>query len=252
MIRTGEVTPCIFSDVVISEGTFTHGGVLTSNSAALKATQYKLHYSHFSFLHKHFIRKTWKSLPLRHWQNPRRSTTCRWSGRNTEARLGKGVSHSSAARCARPWCVFADWREGFSWRIGFIRHTWNMERGLYLLAKLPPFCWEWPSSVKPWRHNTFHHVLVWRGKPASRGRKGQRDLINSTSDSHFSHEMTNWELKLYKQKPTQTCLKRFSERWTESKYTFVLFTYLPKTALSYDFQKVKVGGLGPVTKSTAH
>lgn len=48
----------IFSDVVISEGTFTDGGVLTSNSAALKATQYKLHYSHFPFLHEHFIRKT--------------------------------------------------------------------------------------------------------------------------------------------------------------------------------------------------
>lgn len=44
---------------------------------------------------------------LLHWWNPTQSITCLWSGRNNEAQPGKGVSHSSAARCVLPWCVFA-------------------------------------------------------------------------------------------------------------------------------------------------
>lgn len=55
----------------------------------------------------------WNYSLLLHWRNPRQSITCLCSGRSNEARPGKGVSHSSAAHCALPWCVFADWSKWF-------------------------------------------------------------------------------------------------------------------------------------------
>lgn len=45
---------------------------------------------------------------LLHWWSPRRSITCLLSGRNNGAPPGKGVSRSSAAHCALPWCAFAN------------------------------------------------------------------------------------------------------------------------------------------------
>lgn len=54
---------------------------------------------------------------LLHWWSPTRSTTCPSSGRSNEAPPGKGVSHSSVARCAPPWCVFADENQLFVRRV---------------------------------------------------------------------------------------------------------------------------------------
>lgn len=104
--------------------TFTHGGVLT----IYIGLELKLVNSHFlcyccsqlflplwlmslGALLKIYWR--WNNLLLLHWWNPRQSITCLLFERNSEAQPGKGVSHSSAAHCALPWCVFADWREGF-------------------------------------------------------------------------------------------------------------------------------------------
>ena len=117
--------------------------------------------------------QNWNNSLLLRWRNPRRSTTCLWSGRSNEAQLGKGVSHSSAEHCALPWYAFANWDKWVRRRI--IIHICTKHdmtgSGSPLIVKLPLFCWEWPFSVTPWPHNTFHHVSVLQGKPASQDKK---------------------------------------------------------------------------------
>lgn len=98
---------------------------------------------------------------LLHWWSPTRSITCPSSGRSNEAPPGKGVSHSSVARCAPPWCVFAD----ESYLLGALQFT--ISEKSQMNVKLPLFCWGWLFSVRPWLRNTFHLFSVLQEKPAS-------------------------------------------------------------------------------------
>lgn len=83
-----------------------------TDASASKSTSLRLFYSKWFGIH--FTAEPSESYSNRnhslllHWWNPRRSTTCLWSGRNNGARPKRGVSHSSAAHYALPWCVFAD------------------------------------------------------------------------------------------------------------------------------------------------
>lgn len=101
--------------------TFTHGGVLTIYIGLelkliilISCVTAVLSCSCGSCLWELKIYKRWNNLLLLHWWNPRQSITCLLFERNSEAQPGKDVSHSSAAHCALPWCVFADWREGLN------------------------------------------------------------------------------------------------------------------------------------------
>lgn len=98
------------------------------------------------------------SLPLR-WRNPRQNTTCLWSGRSSAGPPKRDVSHSSAARCAQPWCVFAEEPEKKK-----NQHA-VLETRSCLITDVPLFCWEWPFSVGPWLHNTWRPASFWPGTP---------------------------------------------------------------------------------------
>lgn len=79
---------------------------------------------------------------LLHWWSPTRSITCLSSGRSNEAPPGKGVSHSSVARCAPPWCVFADEKELFVKRVTIHnkRKIPNEGKATSFLLRMTFFC----------------------------------------------------------------------------------------------------------------